>query len=117
MGIDTTIPVTYLRECFDVDFKRGTLAWKHRPREHFASAHAQATWNSRFAGKPAGTPHGDGYVVVKFTFGGKPHHPLAHRIIWALATGAWPENEIDHCDGLGTSNRLSNLHPRRHRRG
>jgi hypothetical protein len=109
MGIDTTIPVAYLRECFDVDFEMGTLAWKRRPREHFVTARAWTTWNTRFSGKRAGTPHGEGYLVVRFTFGGKAHHPLGHRIIWALATGAWPQNQIDHRNGFGTDNRLSNL--------
>jgi len=37
------------------------------------------------------------------------HHYLAHVIAWALKTGAWPKNEIDHRDGDQSNNRWSNL--------
>ena len=34
---------------------------------------------------------------------------LTHRIAWLLTHGTWPENQIDHIDGDGNNNRLSNL--------
>jgi len=34
---------------------------------------------------------------------------LAHRLAWALMTGAWPEHEIDHINGQTDDNRWLNL--------
>ena len=35
---------------------------------------------------------------------------LAHRLIWFLVFGVWPKKDMDHWDGNGLDNRLSNLH-------
>jgi hypothetical protein len=34
---------------------------------------------------------------------------VAHRVIWLLVHGEWPPSLLDHKDGDGTNNRLSNL--------
>ena len=34
---------------------------------------------------------------------------MAHRVIWFMTYGFWPECEIDHIDGNGRNNRLENL--------
>jgi hypothetical protein len=34
---------------------------------------------------------------------------LAHRVIWAISTGEWPSEEIDHVNGIRVDNRLCNL--------
>jgi hypothetical protein len=33
----------------------------------------------------------------------------AHRVAWAISSGAWPEGHIDHINGDGMDNRLENL--------
>jgi hypothetical protein len=111
---DTAIPLPFLRACFDVDFETGTLMWKRRPIEHFTGTatrsrqHICNNWNALYAGTSAGTSDGRGYLNVSLNYDGKRRRKI-HRIIWALATGAWPEHEIHHRNGVGNDNRLRNL--------
>lgn len=39
----------------------------------------------------------------------------AHRVIWLIHYGKWPEGVIDHIDGDGLNNRISNLRDVSHR--
>lgn len=55
--------------------------------------------------KPAGTVTSTGYVGI--VIDGKRY--LAHRIAWALFHGSWPEQQIDHINGIKTDNRIENL--------
>ena len=75
----------------------------------FQTARDWRAWNTCRAGTVAGAPGSGGYRYVNLTFDGKPRRMLAHRVVWALATGAWPEVEIDHRNGIRDDNRLSNL--------
>ena len=34
---------------------------------------------------------------------------LTHRIVWFMAYGAWPEDQIDHINRVKDDNRLENL--------
>lgn len=95
--------IDYLRKCFEADFDRGLLTWKVRPKEHFPDERAQKIWNTRFSGTtPTCTAHG--YVCLALDY----RSNKAHRIIWAMAHGRWP-NEIDHINGEKADNRLTNL--------
>ena len=94
---DTDIPVAYLGECFSYDADSGALTWKRRPSEHFSSAMRSRQWNTRHAGKRADVLSGDkGHRRVILTVGGHPRQLKAHRIIFALTHGHWPEHEVDH---------------------
>ena len=55
--------------------------------------------------KPAGTKLHSGYLGICIG----PKRWQAHRIAWALHTGAWPKDQIDHINGIRTDNRICNL--------
>lgn len=55
--------------------------------------------------KPAGTKLYSGYLGICIG----PKRWQAHRIAWALHTGAWPKDQIDHINGIKTDNRACNL--------
>ena len=56
------------------------------------------------AGTIAGTPKGNGYLVIRV--GGVLY--LAHRLAWLYMTGAWPD-KIDHRLNGGYDNNIRNL--------
>lgn len=80
------------RERFSYDPETGQLRYK------------KATSRSR-VGQLAGSRHAQGYLEL--TILGKRH--LVHRVVWAMVTGEWPSELLDHYDGNKTNNRLSNL--------
>ena len=100
-----------VRQLLDYDPKTGALTWRERTPDAFQSGrrtaeHTCANWNSQFGGKPAfGVVTKNGYMQGT-VFGAKY---LAHRIIWLLEYGVWPDGDIDHINGVRTDNRLSNL--------
>ncbi len=57
------------------------------------------------AGRVAGRRHGKGYRAVTVT--GRLY--LAHRLAWLYVHGEWPEDEIDHKNGVRDDNRIANL--------
>lgn len=64
-------------------------------------------WNTRFANKKAGTivkEHKVSYVIISIK--GKRYYE--HRLIWEMFIGPAPKI-IDHIDGDGLNNSLSNL--------
>ena len=93
----TDIPVAFLAECLILDQETTSgLRWRERPREHFVSARASASWNARYAGKLAGSPTIWGYLDICLTFAGRERHLKAHRVVWALAHGRWPDDQLVH---------------------
>ena len=80
-----------LLETFNYDPDTGSLAYR-KPR------------GSLPAGRPAGTATKSGVSVL--LFGCKT---LAHRIIWNIMTGEWPQNSVRHINGDKLDNRWSNL--------
>ena len=104
------VSVEKLKELFDYDADSGELVWKQRDRAKFTSARIWNSWNTRYAGKKAGTSDSYGYIQVGMA--GRLH--LVHRCVWAIVTGKFPENEIDHIDGNRSNNRIANLREATH---
>jgi hypothetical protein len=88
------------------DAASGTIYWLHRPETMFARRQDFLRWNGRFEGRLAfNAPVGQGYL------GGRIHNKnfFAHRVIWALQYGEWPDRDIDHINGDRADNRILNL--------
>jgi hypothetical protein len=60
------------------------------------------------AGSVAGAVEGN-RIVLHINRDGKQRVYKAHRVIWLMQTGQWPDREIDHIDVDGTNNAWSNL--------
>lgn len=100
-----------LRQLLDYDPETGKLFWKERPLSLFPDARSGKIWNTRFAGKEALPVQYIGYHAG-LIFGSKV---LGHRVVWAIHTGEWPVDEIDHINGDRTDNRIANLRAVSHR--
>ena len=107
MNVDPAI----LRRLLRYEPETGKLFWLPREPGWFAdglhsAAHVCAYWNSRLAGREA-------FTIVNalgYRFG-KIFNVCyaAHRVIWAMQTGAWPDGEIDHADCNAGNNTWANL--------
>lgn len=74
------------------DYKDGALWWKERAQ-------------GRSRTKPAGRETNEGYIQVKVD--GIAYQ--AHRVIWLMCYGRWPEGPLDHKDRNKKNNALENL--------
>ena len=94
---DDGITPDNLRQLLSYDPANGILTWQARPN-------CGKAWNTKYAGKAAGTrmPRN---VIVRVNRRGYP----AHVLIWALMTGAWPSQSVDHKDRDPWNNRWLNL--------
>lgn len=102
-------PIELLRKLLRYDPDSGLMFWRERSSEMFSSERISKGWNKKYSGKPAiNSPDTHGYLMGTLCGWSLPR---AHRVAWALATGAWPEDEIDHINGVRSDNRLVNLRP------
>lgn len=91
----------YVRAILDYETETGLFRWKTRS---FDDGRITKIWNTKHAGKIAGTVCVQGYVAI-----GVDDHPRkAHRLAWLWVTGEWPV-EVDHKDRNRANNRWSNL--------
>lgn len=84
--------VAELRALFDVRPEDGRLI-------------RRTTYGKYRAGSLAGSKTNTGYWQVHVG----QRHFLAHRVVWAITHGVWPEQEIDHINGVRDDNRPVNL--------
>jgi len=60
------------------------------------------------AGSKAGWKNDSGYLLIGLQ-GRKGRSYRAHQLAWLWMTGNWPEQQIDHKNGLRADNRWGNL--------
>lgn len=94
------LSVTRVREVLSLNFDTGDLIWLTRP-VRIGHERADRSWNAKCAGKIAGSVFMDGYRHVKID----RKLYVAHRVVWVLAHGKWPDGDIDHIDGARDDNR------------
>lgn len=103
------LPISYLEECFNVDFESGTLWWKHRPATHFKNLKGYKIWMGfNLVGKEVKTTERKsqwGYLVL--TLSKKTMY--VHRLLFAMYHKRWPVGQIDHIDGNCKNNSINNL--------
>lgn len=105
------VPIALLHKLLRCDPANGKLFWRSRTPDLFANGkwsveHRCAQWNSRLAGKEAFTTQ----TVNGYRQGSILNHKfLAHRVIWAMTHGSWPEHEIDHINGIRDDNTVINM--------
>ena len=86
-------------------YEDGLLYWRPRTKDMFDSLKKYNAWKTRCEGKIAGGKTSTGYVSIEvnnFVF-------RAHRAIWAMHNGKWPNGEIDHINHNRSDNRIENL--------
>ena len=110
-----------LRKLIDYDPVTGRMTWKARTPDMFVAGepgcrrartpeHKCANWNAKNAGKPALAFSDKKYGYLSGTIRQFRAAPFkAHRVAWAIYYGVWPENDVDHINGITSDNRIVNL--------
>jgi hypothetical protein len=92
-----------LAERIEYSPENGALTWRYR-------ADKSANWNTRYAGKVAGTVNkNDGYRYIRTVYNGEQKNIPAHRLAFFIVNGKEPERDIDHINGLRIDNSEKNL--------
>jgi hypothetical protein len=87
------VAIADLREAMAYDHDTGSLTW-------IVNASTSAK-----AGTNVGATCNKGYIVTKF----KGVQLKAHRVAFALFHGRWPDQFLDHVNGVRSDNRICNL--------
>lgn len=93
-------------ECVSYDPETGEFIWLPRAESSFGSVKAAKIYRTRFEGRPAFTLVGSqGYLCCRI----KQVLITAHRAAFAVMTGEWPAEQVDHVNGDRRDNRWTNL--------
>lgn len=100
-----TLSHKLLLECVSYNKETGIFTWKKRPLSHFKTEMACKTFNTRFCSAVCGSKLSNGYMKVRL-FGADY---LSHRMAYFYVNGVFPQNQIDHINGVRTDNKFANL--------
>ena len=94
-----------IKDLVDYDPDSGQMVWRYRRPEMFDTKRACAAWNTKNAGKVAGSINHYGYRQLSI----KPKVYLVHRLAALYMTGKFPQDDTDHINGDRADNRWVNL--------
>ncbi|HET8792091.1 MAG TPA: HNH endonuclease [Modicisalibacter sp.] len=106
MNIDADL----VRELLEYSPSAGVFTWRERSGRWFKSEPYRRRWNTRFAGKRAGSQHTHpvtGYRWRELSLFDKRYKE--HRLAWLYMTGEEPPRQIDHKNHDATDNKWANL--------
>lgn len=96
---------SYLRSVVNCNIETGIVTWKARE----ITGRLSKTWNTRYVDKLCGSINKDGYWRVNVTYNSKEFFVFIHRLVWFIAYGELPVEQIDHINQVRTDNRILNL--------
>lgn len=91
-----------LADRVNYDSRSGRFLWK-------LDKSRSSQWNSRCAGKPAGSIGNAGYLMIGIHVNGVQRRVLAHRLAFFMTHGRCPIGDVDHIDGDKLNNSSTNL--------
>lgn len=99
--LERKITQEFLRGRLDYDPLTGIFRWKPR-------SDCFRNWNTKYAGKPAGSLTGKGYIVIRLTINGERGKVAASRLAFIYMEGQCPPI-VDHKDRNRQNDRWDNL--------
>lgn len=101
------ISIELLKEFLRYYPETGELYWRPRDKKHFKSLGGFRMFQSKHAGQRVSSSpsrYGGGLSINI-----KKVRMKQHRVCWAIATGKWPPDMIDHINHDKCDNRIVNL--------